>query len=367
MFVLAVQTNALEGLEEQLVALARGLERQLAHWLHLVGEYDALGGAERWGFVTTADWLAFGCAITPRTAREHVRVARRLRERPQLHAAFARGEVSYSKIRALTRARDCEREADLLHLAGRCTAAELERRVGQLRSAPAADADVATEVHEQRDVQWWTGRDGALHLRGRLPADDGAQLVEAIQVAAQALHGAGVYAGAATPPRRGARYADALCELALSGAPRAQVVVHVDPPALACTATDPEERAGTVSHLDDGPAIGSEVARRLACDAELVDPDLGRRRRVVSAALRTALERRDACCTFPGCTRRHGLHAHHVRHWAHGGATDKANLTLVCPYHHRLVHEGGFGIRLQDGAPTFLRPDRRAVTQTAWE
>jgi hypothetical protein len=46
----------------------------------------------------------------------------------------------------------------------------------------------------------------------------------------------------------------------------------------------------------------------------------------------------------PNCGATRGLHAHHIRHWEDGGATELANLVLVCPYHHRLHHRGGITI-----------------------
>ncbi len=56
--------------------------------------------------------------------------------------------------------------------------------------------------------------------------------------------------------------------------------------------------------------------------------------------LRRALEHRDRTCVVPGCGATRGLHAHHIRHWQDGGATELANLVLVCPYHHRAHHRG---------------------------
>jgi hypothetical protein len=159
----------------------------------------------------------------------------------------------------------------------------------------------------------------------------------------------------------------------ISGSPGAQVVLHVDPAALTCTASEADARVGNVCALEDGPAIPSETARRLACDAE-VQPvravggdrllDHGRKRRVVSPPLRASLQRRDGGCRFPGCARRHGLHAHHIRHWAFGGPTDRDNLVLLCRFHHRLVHEDGFTVAWADsGTLAFHRPDGRRVGQ----
>ena len=95
-------------------------------------------------------------------------------------------------------------------------------------------------------------------------------------------------------------------------------------------------------------AIAAETARRLCCDAGIVpvvdgpngEPlSVGRRTRSSPPAVRRALSNRDRGCRFPGCTATQRLHGHHVRHWAEGGETSLDNLVLLCPTHHRLVHE----------------------------
>jgi hypothetical protein len=110
--------------------------------------------------------------------------------------------------------------------------------------------------------------------------------------------------------------------------------------------------------------------RRLGCDAALVriieregrPLAVGRRTRTIPPALRRALRRRDDGCCFPGCTHRRFLHAHHIRHWAHGGSTNLDNLVQLCPYHHRLVHEGGFRVERAGGRTVrFRRPDGRPI------
>jgi hypothetical protein len=60
---------------------------------------------------------------------------------------------------------------------------------------------------------------------------------------------------------------------------------------------------------------------------------------------------------MPGCTRTRNLHAHHVIYWSHGGATDLANLVLVCSRHHTLLHTEGFQLT--------LRADRSLDVRTA--
>jgi hypothetical protein len=378
----------IERLEADIAALCADISRSTQRWLAMVAEFDRRGGARRWGFRGTAEWLAWHCGLSDRAAREHVRVARGLVTRPLVRAAFATGDLSYSKVRALTRAPDAEDEQALLDLATRTSAGDLERTVQALRRQPSADVDVARAAHARRYVHWSWEADGSLSVRARLTAEDGAAFIDAVERGAAELHPPPEPAPASPPdgaphvafarPPLGARRADALAEITRSGAPRVQVVLHVDEAALACTATEPEDRAGETCALEAGPAVPSETARRLSCDSDLVvahdagddgdvarPPDYGRRRRTVPPPLRAALERRDGCCRFPGCAQRHDLHAHHVRHWAHGGPTDRENLVLLCRFHHRLVHEDGFTVCADEAERfSFHRPDGLLVPHT---
>src|SRR5215210_5110000 len=94
---------SLEELEAELATLAAHLYAGTCRWLELVAELDRRGGWAESGHGSCAEWLAWRCALTPRAAREHVRVARRLGELPLTQGAFARGELSYAKVRAVTR------------------------------------------------------------------------------------------------------------------------------------------------------------------------------------------------------------------------------------------------------------------------
>ncbi len=121
-----------------------------------------------------------------------------------------------------------------------------------------------------------------------------------------------------------------------------------------------------------GLRVSTETARRLACDAGRVvmtHGDAGqvlgvdRKTRTIPPALRRALAARDRRCRFPGCTARR-CDAHHVRHWAHGGATRLDNLVQLCRRHHRAVHEGGLQVMLDDtGAVRFTRADGRPLPE----
>ncbi len=351
-----------ERLEANVAYLAQEIERCMARWLDLIAEFDRRKAALAAGFRGTAEWLSWLCHLELRTARAHVRVARRLQEWPEMRAAYASGELSYSKLRALSRADADEDPGPLIELARSSTAERLEYAVRSLRSARSADLDVINALHERRYLNYAWEPDGCLRVHARLTPDEGAALIEALETGAEALHLVrDPNDGEVTPrPPLAARRADALTEMVLSGAPRTQVVLHVDEPALACSAAGGEPRAGDVCALEAGPAVPSETARRLSCDADLVVGH-GRKRRVVSPALRNSLERRDRGCRFPGCIRRHGVHAHHIEHWVHGGTTDPENLVLLCRFHHRLVHEGGFGVMLENGDLAFRRPDGRTL------
>jgi hypothetical protein len=228
-----------------------------------------------------------------------------------------------------------------------------------------------------------------LELRGPLAPQQGALLLRALESAGDALREraraaeggsaepgslpqSGEFGGSAEPPHPTRTEAlAAVAEDHLSGGPAAaaaaeryQVVVHVDAETLTTERDLPSEAPDRRSELEDGPAIAAETARRLGCDAALVPMaesggkplSVGRRARAVRPAMRRALSERDRGCRFPGCERRRFVDAHHITHWAHGGETSLSNLVLLCRYHHRLVHEGGYAIERRGEALVFRTP-----------
>jgi len=337
---MSTKTLSFEELEQELASLASHLYAGMCRWLELVAELERRGGLTD---CTTARWLAWRCGLTPRTAREHLRVARRLAELPRIRAAFSRGEVSFAKVRALTRIAEPESEEELLRLALSMTAAQLERAVRAYRRVTTAEA---VAVQENAYLHWYWDEDGSLVLRGQVAPEDGAVFLQALESAHQALR----ERGSAEPRATNADALVAMAELALSGGSRSggerqQVVVHVDEGVLA------GEAAGGCE-LDEGPSVAPETARRLACDSSVVRVreregktlSVGRKTRSVPPAVRRALKRRDHGCRFPGCENRLFVDAHHIRHWARGGETSLDNLVLLCRRHHRLVHEGGYSV-----------------------
>jgi 5-methylcytosine-specific restriction endonuclease McrA len=317
------------------------------------------------------------------TARERVRVARALADLPQLAAALARGELSYAKVRALTRMATPETEARLLAVGRAGTAAHVERIVhGWRRVDRLAEAREAKRQHAQRALHVFTEDDGTVVVRGRLTPEQGALLRRALDAAREALYQRGRAAeptpaldtSGPEPPTPAQQRADALTLLAETalhheldpGAPgeRYQVVVHVDADVL----VDPDRPGQSV--LEEGSHVPAGTSRRLACDASRVvmahGPDgqvleVGARTRTIPPALRRALLHRDPTCRFPGCQTRVGQ-GHHVQHWAAGGATTLSNLVLLCRRNHRAVHEEGYQVaRGPDGDFQFSQPDGRPL------
>jgi hypothetical protein len=353
---------------EQIAYSERHARLSKARRIELIGELDALDGHHSRGFGSTADWLAFECKMHPRTARDHVRVARRLRQWGNVADAFGEGRLSYCQVRALTRAPEAEDEASLLRVALISSAREIENHVRQLRSAASGDLDIAERGRAKRFVRTIWAQDGSLKFFGRIPAEVGAAVLEAIETKAAQIHGEDgdpCRPDGWTRAPIGVRRADALAELVTGGGVETTVVLHADLEALACAAKGDQPRAGDILHLRDGPAIPSETARRLCCDSKITVHGLnrGRSTRTITDAQCRALEARDGRkCAFPGCERTHGLEGHHLIPWAKGGQSNLDELILLCPYHHHTCHEGGFTIwRHKNGTITVKDPKGRPL------
>ena len=232
-----------------------------------------------------------------------------------------------------------------------------------------------------RGVSWRWADDGTLILRGRFTPDAGAALIAAIDALVPpdrpvchddppAPEGWRESAPEQQPgtvvDRRAAQRADALVQLATradhasgSSGAAVNVVLHLE--------TDSEPRAELLA----GAELPTSTAERLACDAQvqalLEDKQsnrlyLGRRQRLATPAQIAALQVRDGrCCQFPGCANTRFLHAHHVRHWLHGGRTDLNNLVLICTFHHAVIHDRGYRIEANGRGWLFRRPDGSAI------
>ena len=367
--------RSIEELDVEICRLARQLNAETYRFLMLVRDFDDRYGFAKWSLRSCAEWLAWRCGMTPSTAREKLRTAHALRELPVLSAAFADGRLSYSKVRALTRAATAANEDLLLAYALDSTAEQVEERCRQIRNVAPESTDVARGVWERRSltVSRNPGR-GTLSILVELPVEDGEVVANALDNAVAAGDVATGIEFASDRELAGsgwrAQQADALVAIAkayLAGgqtgdgggsvADHYQVVVHVDAPAL----------RGGAGRSD----LPLETVKRLLCDASLITLvedehgtplAVGRKQRVLSTPLRRALWARDRGCTFPGCRNRRFVDGHHIHHWVNGGETCPDNVTLLCTYHHRLLHEGAFSIdRDRDGAFYFRRADGRVI------
>ncbi|MDD9980175.1 MAG: DUF222 domain-containing protein, partial [Gammaproteobacteria bacterium] len=140
--------------------------------------------------MSCAHWLSWACGIDTHTAREKVRVARALGELPLLSEALAKGELGYSKVRALTRIATSENEADLLNIGLHGTAQHVEKFVRLYRRAKRAEETERVDAqHENRGLTFWHEDDGTVVLHGRFPPEMGARILGALD-AAMAAHAA---------------------------------------------------------------------------------------------------------------------------------------------------------------------------------
>src|SRR5579864_6995822 len=170
----------LERLEAQICELAGHLTAATCRFLVLLGDFDARRGWASWDMTSCAAWLSWKCQMSSGTAREHVRVARALRDLPVIRAQFAAGRLSYAKVRALTRIATPATEAGLAELAGPMTANQLERFARAHRQVSAADD---AEARVRRRLAWRFEEDGSLSGTFRLPPLQGAVLLKALRAA----------------------------------------------------------------------------------------------------------------------------------------------------------------------------------------
>ena len=406
-------------LADELGALAATIAAHTCRFLQVLGEFDAQQGWQQYsGMCSCAHWLSWRCGMSGSTAREHVRIARALRSLPVTESEFAAGRLSYSKVRAITRVGTAANEDELVQAARAASAVQLDRLCAGIRTG--ASVEEVNARQRRRRLTYRIEDDGSVQVSVRSSPEDGATIVEALRRAQDYLQNSAAPAGTgehsdpavqltedlartehslldalvliceqsdvgttpedAAAPENDRQTSTAEC---VRASRRSETVLH----------TTLEDLAGAASrglvgpHLELGPALHPETARRLCCDSGLLlhlhedapagarpeatvsrnglpgrTIDLGRRRRRPNAALFRALWTRDQGCVFPACGRRHYLHAHHLRHWALGGPTTLENMALLCGEHHRSHHEGGFDLRPgPDGTLHTYAPDGTLV------
>src|SRR2546427_5528789 len=176
-------TADLDRLGDEIAELSAHLDAATAQLLDLIREFDSRGGWNN-GFRSCAAWLSWRVGFAPGAAGEHVRVARALGPLPRLSHALARGELSYAKVRELTRVATPETEARLLAVGRAGTAEHVERIVrGWRRMDRKAEAREAARQHASRALHVYPDEDGTGVLPGRPAPEGGAPLGQALRAA----------------------------------------------------------------------------------------------------------------------------------------------------------------------------------------
>lgn len=377
-----------EALEAALCTHAAHIAAAECRFVLMVAEVDRRGIWANQGARSCPHWLSWRCGLSAGVGREHIRVGRALSQLPAVRDAFAGGELSYSKVRAITRIATPAIEASLLDMAAYATASQLETICAAFRRAAPDEGTAALQRHRGRYLHAHRDRDGSVVINARLSPEDGATVLAAIEATRQELD-EGADVSAETPDQDvrpaylpfAAGCADALvaiCEAhqaeaprrTFASGPRASVVVHVDRHVLV------DAKSEGCAHLEGVGMVSAHTVQRLVCDAAVSTLSFGPdgtaapegRTRQVPDSLRRAVLTRDGGCRWPGCGRHRYVDVHHVKFVAHGGRTRLTNLTTLCRAHHRLVHEGGYRLDMDaharvtvetpDGAPI---PSRTAL------
>ncbi|NQZ07327.1 MAG: DUF222 domain-containing protein [Algicola sp.] len=395
-----------EQLAGKITLLAAQINAATYLFLKLLGEFDRRAGWAGDGIRSCAHWLDWKCGIAGCAARERVRIAHCLDELPLINKAFEAGEVSYSKVRAMTRVATNDNEEYLLMIAQHGTASHIAKLVRKYRRVEKnMDLEQLEALQQSREFNYFQDDDGMWEIRARLPQDEGGLVIKAIDeimrqqdkplnkplecveknVAAETNFSKPepeIMETCNFPQK----CTDAFCAMAehylasatdenpktLAGHERCQVVLHLDVETLKhehCC----EHSGCNDQHL--GPLhrphslgdqwIDPQNAKRLSCDASLLtvleDEDgnvlnIASKTRTIPPMLKRALDVRDSTCKFPGCCESHYVDFHHIQHWGDLGETKKGNLIKLCRFHHRALHNGLFDIEAQgdENNPTFI-------------
>ena len=347
-------------LGERIAENAAHIDAAMHRLLADLREFDAREGWGYEGAISCAHWLSWRVGWDLATARDRVRVARRLGELPEIDQALGRGEISYSQARAMVRVGTTENQATLLEWARHATAAQLEKICSKYSAVRRAATKERDGDPPRRYMNRRTLDDGMVRIECVLRAEEAELVWQTVTRAAREV-------SAETFD-----HVDGLVALAQAAARgeslRTPVEVMVTVPMAALVEGD---ASGEVAEVGDRDHVSAETARRLTCDAGVVDVvesetgeilSVGRKRRTIPSAIKRALRHRDGHCRFPGCNNRVFLDGHHLKHWAEGGETKLSNLVSLCSHHHRYVHEQGYRVELDaEQNPIFYKPSGRRL------
>jgi hypothetical protein len=364
----------IDELDQAIVDLSARINAATYELLVLIREFEDRAGYLKWGLKDAAEWLSYRCDLGRSAAYEKVRVARALRTLPAISESFSTGELSYSKVRALTRIAGDHDEQNLLDFALRTTAVRVEERCRELRFGSDASIDIASRAYANRSLRFSRNPDrGTMTVTVDLPIESGQLLERALD---KARDDGVVETPEFASESWSTQQADAFVNLVngyLSGGENEEahatdnylVTIHVDQAALKDgngRSAIPIESAKRLCSRQAGPRCDGQ-ALVLTEDKQGEPLSIGRKSRIVPTAIKRAvLAKHNHSCAFPGCCNSRFLHIHHVEHWSNGGETSIDNLMPLCTRHHPLVHEGRFRIEkdFQDNW-IFVRPEGQVI------
>ena len=330
---LAGQRNAIDG---QIVEIVTEMDRE---------ELCGITGAR-----SVAGLVAWKLGLSSTNAHTLAAVAHRVEEFPRCTAGLREGRLSLDQVGVIATRAGQGSDAHYAQLAARATVSQLRTAV-KLEPRPDPQPKPKPGPGPGRSIIK-TGDEESVSWKITLPHAEAAVFDAALGAHLEALitdwkrdhhsDGAG-RASDQAPPLPST--VDAFLSLIEAGW---DTEVARRPHGHHTTAVLHVDVADKIAALHLGPALSASDRRYLLCDAtcevwfqrEGKVIGSGRATRTIGRRLRRALEHRDRCCVVPGCGATRGLHAHHIRHWEDGGATDLTNLVLVCPYHHRAHHRG---------------------------
>ena len=165
---------SIDDLDRDIVNLAARINAATFELLILVRQFDERAGWLQWGLNNCADWLAWRCDLSISAAREKVRVAHALKTLPLITKSFSTGELSYSKVRPLTRVARADNEESLLTFALKTTASRVEERCRELRCGTVDSVGEAQRVHSRRSLRVFRSAEcGTMSITIELPLETG--------------------------------------------------------------------------------------------------------------------------------------------------------------------------------------------------
>ena len=325
------------------------------------------------GNIAAASWIARTCNMSVTSAADRLRVGEQLESLPKVAAALASGDIGYQSASVLCHLReqlgdkrDRFDEEEMLGFAREFSVFGLRRlcRVARHVADPDGFFNEAEENYLRRRLHISQMSDGMYAVDGVLDPLTGASFKTALEALAKRK-------GPEDERPHSQRMNDAVGELVdhamgQGTLPRRHAVKpHIN---LTTTIEGLKNEVGAPpAELELSLPISTRTLERVSCDctmsrvllADSTVIDVGRATRVVSAPTMRALRVRDKGCRFPGCDRQVDWSSpHHIIHWARGGPGNLPNLVLLCHYHHRLVHEGGWQVIKSGREFRFMPPER---------